>query len=101
MSNITEFFIETENQLEILVSLLKSVKPGDLGLDDRAAYNLYIDESCIVVSKDCDGRLQYYGGFEYVDKSERKEYGNWVFYFNGDDRVHNHLRHYYDMENSK
>lgn len=57
---------------------------GVLGLDDRSAYGgLYVDvrnEEFIAVTKQGDRVLQYYGGFEYIDKEFRKEYGDYVFY---------------------
>ncbi len=57
---------------------------GVLGLDDRSSYGgLYVDvrnEEFIAVTKQADRVLQYYGGFEYIDKEFRKEYGEYVFY---------------------
>lgn len=70
------------------------VKAEDLGLDRRAAYRLYITDELIAVPKGADGTLQYYGGFEYVDKEYRKEIGDWVFYSIEDDRVADHLERY-------
>jgi hypothetical protein len=65
-------------------------------LDSRASYRLYIDAdlTAIVALKDSDRQLQYYGGFEYVDKDSRRELGNWVFYSNEDNRVAMALSYY-------
>lgn len=74
------------------------VTAEDLGLDRRAAYRLYITDEVIAVPKGDDRVLQYYGGFEYVDKEYRKELGDWVFYSAEDDRVYRHLSSYKDEE---
>ena len=51
------------------VGQMTEVKAKQLGLDSRSFYGVaYADESAIVVGKDQDRSLQYYGGFEYVDK---------------------------------
>lgn len=70
------------------------VTAEDLGLDRRAAYRLFITDEVIAVPKGADRVLQYYGGFEYVDKEYRKELGDWVFYSAEDDRVYGHLSRY-------
>lgn len=77
--------------------ILQSEKVTDLstlGLDQRASYGgVWIDlrnEEFVAVTKNADRSLQYYGGFEYIDKEYRKEYGDYVFYMNeqnGDGRV--------------
>lgn len=62
-----------------------------LGLDTRAAYVLYVSDEAIAVDKSNDRTLQYYGGFEYVEKDYRVEAGDYVFYLAEDDRVQNHI----------
>jgi hypothetical protein len=74
------------------------VTAEDLGLDRRAAYRLYVTDEVIAVPKGDDGKLQYYGGFEYVDKEYRREIGDWVFYSAEDNRVHGHLDRYNEVE---
>jgi hypothetical protein len=66
---------------------MKQVKAEDLGMDPRAGYRLYIDDECVAVDAENDRSLQYYGGFEYVDKEYRTEMGGYVFYFCEDSRV--------------
>lgn len=73
------------------VEKLAEVQPEDLGLDRRSAYRLFVGDDVIGVPKGEDGVLQYYGGFEYVDKSCRVEIGSWVFYSSEDERVQNCL----------
>ena len=82
-----------------MVQKMEKVKANKLGLDIRAGYTLYIDEECIIVDKNDDRMLQYYGGFEYVDKEYRIEIGDYVIYSNCDDRVSDCLERYYDKEN--
>jgi hypothetical protein len=42
--------------------------------------------------------MQYYGGFEYVDKDYRYEMGDYVFYTVDDDRVGGHVDSYYEQK---
>ena len=77
---------------------MTEVQAEDVGLDRRAAYRLWVTEDTIAVRKDQDGGLQYYGGFEYVEKEYRMEMGDWVFYFADDERVADHLSQYHDKE---
>lgn len=65
-----------------------------IGLDMRCG-PLFINENAIAVRKHNDGSLQYYGGFEYVDKEYRYEVGDYVFYNGEDERVREHLDRYY------
>jgi hypothetical protein len=51
-----------------------------VGLDPRAAYRLYVGDDCIIVKRSEDGTLQYYGGFEYIDKHLRHAIGDFVVY---------------------
>ena len=69
---------------------MKYVKASELGLDSRCGM-VYVDSDCIAVTQNSDRSLQYYGGFEYVDKEYRTEMGGYVFYFRDDDRVNGHL----------
>lgn len=70
----------------------------NIGLNPRSASTLYISEDAIAVNKHQDRTLQYYGGFEYVDKEFRKELGEYVFYLAGDDRVAGHISRYFDRD---
>ena len=63
------------------------VNAEDCGLDPRAAYELYVNRDAIVCDRNAIGRLDYYGGFEYVDKDYCKEIGDYVFFFNDYERV--------------
>lgn len=55
------------------------VSAEEVGLDRRCG-NIIIGEDFIAKYKSSDNLLQYYGGFEYVDKEMRFELGDYVFY---------------------
>lgn len=101
MKNILENLIQTvDEQVADFVKDMLEVLPADIGLDKRSAYRLYLCEDGLACSKKDDKNLQYYGGFEYIDKEYRIEYGNWVFYTLGDsdERVEECLKKFYDEE---
>jgi hypothetical protein len=63
-----------------------SVNGSAVNLDQRC-YGLHVIDDMIIVHKNNDRSLQYYGGFEYVDSDFRSEFGEWVIYYSDDDRV--------------
>ena len=69
-----------------------------LGLDSRAGYSLFVNDECIAVRSYNDRSLQYYGGFEYIDKEDRKELGEWVFYMSDSSRVSDCLDCFAEIE---
>ena len=73
------------------------VPASDLGLDPRCG-RLFVNDEGIAVSKDSDRSLQYYGGFEYVDKDYRHELGEFVFYSVDDNRVREHVETFFNEE---
>jgi len=81
---------------EFVDAHMQEVQPArdNIGLDPRAAYSLYINDSAIAVPKSQDRSLQYYGGFEYVDSEYRVELGDYVFYMAEDERVLGHIERY-------
>jgi hypothetical protein len=99
MMNAWDFLDSIDDRITSYVAEMEEVQAEDLELDRRSAYRLYVDadRTCIVTNKRDDRTLQYYGGFEYVDKEYRREVGNWVFYFAEDDRVQGHLDRLSDM----
>lgn len=58
-------------------------------LDPRAAFELFVNDDAIVCRKSRVGSLDYYGGFEYIEKEYRAELGDYVFFFNygGEERI--------------
>lgn len=86
--------IESVNEtVKAYIRTMTEIKAEELGLDCRCGY-LYVGVDCIAVPKHRDTPLQYYGGFEYVDKDYRTVVGNYVFYFDEDNRVSDHLYTY-------
>lgn len=54
---------------------------GKCGLDVRAVpYSMYYNDNMLILPKQHRGMLDYYGGFEYVDKMHVIEAGNYVIY---------------------
>lgn len=77
------------------VGQMSEVQARELGLDPRAFWGYaYVDETAIVVNKEQARTLDYYGGFEYVDKDYRREVGDYVFYLAEDDRVREHIERF-------
>jgi hypothetical protein len=69
----------------------------NVGLDMRCG-TIFINEECIAVPKYNQGTLEYYGGFEYVDKEYRYTMGEYVFYLAEDNRVREHIERYFDRD---
>ena len=100
MNTISNFITNTDDAASKLIDSMLEVLPEDIGLDRRTAYRLYICEDGLAVHKKEDKNLQYYGGFEYIDKEFRREYGDWVIYTLGDsdERVEDCLKKFYEEE---
>lgn len=90
-----EFINNVRDLVDSYMMGLKEYQAKDMGLDPRCG-RLYADEEHIVVDKSRDGTLQYYGGFEYIDKENRIEVGDYVFYSANDSRVNNCLSKVFD-----
>jgi hypothetical protein len=76
----------------------RSVKPKEIGLDSRSAYQLFINEDYIAVSRGDRRSLDYYGGFEYVDEEHVTVLGDYVFYSSDNERVQDHLDEFFIQE---
>jgi hypothetical protein len=92
----TELYNISQQVGAIIQEQMTEVQAEELGLDPRGTHRLYVTRDTIAVSKDNDNGLQYYGGFQYVEKEYRMEMGEWVFYFADDERIADHLSQYYD-----
>ena len=90
MSNFQNLLVDIQDKVEELLKDCELVHDlSKLGLDQRAAYSgIYVDlenEEFVAVAAGSDRILQYYGGFEYIDKEYRHELGNYVFYMTEND----------------
>lgn len=97
-NSIHDYIDEVNDQMRARVADMRYVPADELGLDRRAAYRLWYDEDCIIVDKNSDRTLQYYGGFEYIEKEFRFEIGDYVVYLRDDDRVDRCLDHAFNVE---
>lgn len=92
-------FVDFEEKVSDLVNEfirdLPCVNAKEVGLDSRCG-NLFVGEDFIAVYSHSDNRLQYYGGFEYIDKALRNQIGDLVIYMVEDDecRVSECLEHF-------
>ena len=78
-------------------SNMQMVPANQLGLDIRCG-KVFVSPDCIAIHKANDRAVQYYGGFEYVDKEFRHEMGDFVFQSSEDDRIQGHLETYLNAE---
>lgn len=71
---------------------------SSLGLDTRAGSQFYVNEHGITVDVCYRRRLDYYGGFEYVDSDCVVVMGDFVTYSAEDERVLSAIERFYDLE---
>lgn len=99
MNSFFDIVKEAEAQVTELTMVMDPIMPEDVGLDHRSARRLWINTDGIIARMSDDRVLQYYAGFEYVNKEYRTELGKWVFYSAEDSRVqecidrHNKVAH--------
>ena len=80
---------------KIMFELGEPVSAESLGLDPRAGYScdLYVIDDAIIADG-CVKNLNYYGGFEYVDGSEKCELGTLTVYSAESNRIQRHIDTY-------
>ena len=81
-----EFVTDIDGRVKAHVNTMRRVWAPDMGLDDRVGY-LYVDDHTIAVHVSGQRSLEYYGGFEYIEKDSKTVFGSWVFYFDECSRV--------------
>lgn len=90
------------NQLaEEYISDMNDVNPEDLGLDRRAGYNMWVADDMIACSSASIGVLDYYGGFEYIEREFRFQLGDYYFFSAYSDRVQDCIEYYQEQLNEK
>lgn len=82
ISNLTQLKQQIENHVEEFVESLHQVNPEQVGLDYRCGL-LFVGEDTVATKT--RQRLDYYGGFEYIDKDNVTVFGEWTFYSVGCD----------------
>jgi hypothetical protein len=75
------------------IRTMEYVPADQLGLDERCGFVL-VGEDCVGVNKSGKRSLEYYGGFEYVDKDCVFEIGEFTFYYDVSERVADCLETY-------
>ncbi len=85
-SEVIFSFDEIDNMIDDIVGGMRKVNSKEIGLDERCGY-VYINDEYICVKKNNKKAIEYYGGFEYIDREYVKEYGDYVFYSCEDERV--------------
>lgn len=94
-SDALDFCEQMTAMVSRFIAQMSEVQAKELGLDSRSFWGYaYVDETAIVVNKEQSRTLDYYGGFEYVDKAYRREVGDYVFYLAEDDRVRGHIERF-------
>lgn len=87
-------FEELSNQLNAVadeaLNNAKTYYPERLGLDRRAAYQVWRGYDFLAIRSNDKQTMEYYGGFEYVDRQYVLDTGYYTFYSTDDGRVMTH-----------
>lgn len=98
MTDILDLVHDVNQMVERFVrENAKPVAPVQLGLDQRCG-RMFVTDNAIIVPEYNDRSVQYYGGFEYIDKEYRIELGDYVIYTDNDQRVVEALEQFAEME---
>lgn len=93
--NIEQLQDKIEELVEDFMEDSETVRPEQLGLDNRAGYDLRVHKDYIAVDFGYKRALEYYGGFEYVDERYKMMLGSWTIYLAEDDRVKEHIDRFF------
>ena len=100
MENILSIINGFQEKMERFVNNdMMRVCASELGLDERCGY-VYVNDDCIIVEQCFAQRLDYYGGFEYVDNDFKLRIGDFVVYMNEDNRVLEAIAHWEDQKDA-
>jgi len=87
-----------EEQIMPDLNTITPTQRQSCGLDTRAIPpSLMYSKNMIVVPSNNRGSLDYYGGFEYVDKECITQVGDYVIYSSDDDRVNELIDSLYNI----
>ena len=90
IEDISDAYVQNTNVIE--------ANSGELGLDTRACYSLFLHEDgdWIALTNSRRRSMDYYGGFEYVDPNCIVQFGNYTFYLNDCSRVQDAIDCYFN-----
>lgn len=100
MGNLDSLSARINELVEEALADATVVNAERLGLDPRCGVAIVLDDA-VVVHRLNRNILEYYGGFEYVDRECVTVMGDFVFYSDGDDRVSGCLDHLEKAEDEK
>ena len=91
---------EMHQMIDDFIAKCDVAVPADIGLDPRSACRLYLTRDAIACMGSDRYSLEYYGGFEYIDRDQVMDLGEYVVYLRTDDnRVDGILERYYGGSN--
>jgi hypothetical protein len=80
METLADMMYRHNDEMAEFINTMRQINPEKLGLDNRCSRFLFVDEDNIVVRRQDNDKLRYYGGFEYIDESAISVVGNYVVY---------------------
>lgn len=94
--SILELIEDFNEQLEAIVQGMdRACGYDELGLDPRAG-RVWINRDCIITNN--PRSLNYYGGFEYIDREYVFEVGDYTVYLADADRVQRCVVKYFELK---
>lgn len=84
---ISKLISEVNSKVMQTIHEMAKIEPRAAGIDDRAAWRIWIHETGIAVRVNHDDDFQKYGGFDKVDRVSRVVLGGYVFYLANERRV--------------
>lgn len=90
---------EAQDRIEEILTYQDVVTADKIGLDIRAG-RVYVTPDGIIVREGNRRTLEYYGGFEYVDRGCVITLGDLTIYTRGDDRVEEAIDFYRELCNN-
>lgn len=77
---------EVENMVQEMCQEMEQVHHLP-NIDQRAGHNFWVDSKKVITSLENQVRLDYYGGFEYVESEYRVILGNYIIFSRDHSRV--------------
>ena len=92
---ITDLLEEIGDRIDEIAENIDWANADEIGLDIRAG-RVKVSPEGILVPEPRVRTLEYYGGFEYVDRNNVYKLGKYTFYSRGDQRVAEAIEYYMD-----